>query len=226
MSSKAKTLLDDTAVSTRAVYQPRSAKRNHIWHGRISTAISRAKTHLAQQAMMSVYPHSGITNQPSGNTTGTVVYQQQTAKRKLFWTAQPCRPERYVNRDQQIERVSGTAVYQQRSAKQTPPQAQPRPRLRAKIQLAQPCINNEQQSESTSGRHIRIDQSGVSTAISKAQAYLHERYINRDHQSASISGTAVCQQRSAERKHIWHSKANDGCMSLRRHNQSAKRKYN
>ena len=119
-SSKAKALLDDTSVSTRTVYQPRSSKRKHIWHSRISTAISRAKAHLTQQAMMGVYPHGGITNQPSGNTSGTAVYQQQTAKRKPFWTTQPCRPERYVNRDQQIESVSGTAVYQQRSAKQTP----------------------------------------------------------------------------------------------------------
>ena len=75
MSSKAKALLDDTVMSARAVYQARSAKRQHIWHSRISTAISRAKAHLAQQAMMGVYPHSGITNLQSENTTGTAVYQ-------------------------------------------------------------------------------------------------------------------------------------------------------
>ena len=34
--------------------------------------------------------------------------------------AQPCRSERYINRDQQNESISGTAVYHQGSAKQTP----------------------------------------------------------------------------------------------------------
>ena len=115
MSSKAKSLLDDTAVSTRAVDQPRSAKRKHIRQRSISTAISRAKAHLAQQTMMGAYPHSGITNQPSEITDGTAVHQQLAAKRKPFWTTQPCRPERYINRDQQSK---------------PPHLAQPRPQLK------------------------------------------------------------------------------------------------
>ena len=48
---EAKAFLDDTAVSTRTIHQPRSAKRTHIWHRGISTTISRAKAQQAQQAM-------------------------------------------------------------------------------------------------------------------------------------------------------------------------------
>ena len=62
--------------------------------------------------------------------------------------------------------------------------------IQAKIQLAQPYINKEQQSESTSGRHSRVDESGISTAISKAKAYLAPRYINYDQQSEGTSDTA------------------------------------
>ena len=51
-SSKAKMLPEDTAVSIRTVYQPRSEKRKHIRHRGISTTISRAKAYLAQPAMM------------------------------------------------------------------------------------------------------------------------------------------------------------------------------
>ena len=90
-NSKAKALLDGTVVSTRAVYQPRSAKRTHIWHSCISTAISKAKPHRHSRA-------------------------------RVFF-------------------------------------------CKAKIQLAQPYINNKQQIESTSGRQIRVDQNGMSTAI-------------------------------------------------------------
>ena len=160
-------------MSTRAVHQPRSAKRKHIWPHGISTTISIAKGHLAQQVMMGVYPHSVITHQQSENTTS-------------------------------CGRISTTS----RKA----PQAQPRPRFlsNAKIQLAQPHMNNEQQSESASGRHSRVDQSGIVTAIIRAKAYMVWPYIHGDQQSKSTSGTA----------------GHDGHVSPRRHNQSAKRKYN
>ena len=177
MSSKAKSLLDDTAVSTRAVDQPRSAKRKHIRQRSISTAISRAKAHLAQQTMMGAYPHSGITNQPSEITYGTAVHKQLAAKRKPFWTTQPCRPERYINRDHQSKHphlAQGTAA----------------PTIKAKHN-SQPYINNEQQSENTSVRHSRTDKSGISIVMIKAQGYLPERYINLVQQFAGITGTAV-----------------------------------
>ena len=60
----------------------------------------------------------------------------------------------------------------------------------AKMQLAQPYINKKQQSESTSGPHSRVDQSGISTAISKGQLYLEPWYINHDQQSEGTYGTA------------------------------------
>ena len=37
---------------------------------------------------------------------------------------------------------------------------------KSKIQLAQPQINKEQQAERTLGRRNRVDQIGISTAIS------------------------------------------------------------
>ena len=94
--------------------------KRQIWHRGISTTISRAKAHLAQQAMIS----------------------------------------------------------------------------KAKIQLAPPYISKEQQSESTSGRHSRVDESGISTAISKAKAFQDD---------TAVSTRAVYQPRSARRKHIWRS---------------------
>ena len=112
MTSKAKAFLDGAAVSTGAVYQPRSAKRNHIWHRGISTSISRAKAHLAQQAM---------------------TFTQ------------------------------------------------------GKTLLAQAYSNKEQQNDSASGRHSRVGQRGISTAISKVQSYLAPGYINHDQQGESKS---------------------------------------
>ena len=61
---------------------------------------------------------------------------------------------------------------------------------KAKIQLARRYITQEQQSESTSERHSRVDQRGIPTAISKAKAYLVPRYINHNQPSESTSGTA------------------------------------
>ena len=72
----------------------------------------------------------------------------------------------------------------------------------AKIQLAQPYIKKGQQIESTSGRHGRVDQIGISTTIRKAKAYLAEQYINRavnQPQGESTSGAAVHEPRSAKR---------------------------
>ena len=92
----------------------------------------------------------------------------------------------YINSDQQSK----------------PPQAQPRPRLTAKIQLAQAYINNERQSESTSGRQIRIDQSGVSTAISKAQAYLHEQCLNRDSKAQACLHSRISTAISRAKAHL------------------------
>ena len=82
--------VDQSGISTTA----NSAK--HIWHNRTSTTTSKAKSHLAQPAMM-LYAHCGIINRQRGNTTSPVVKQPRSAKRKRFWTTPPCRPERCIN---------------------------------------------------------------------------------------------------------------------------------
>ena len=74
--TKAKALLDDTTVSTRAVFKPRSAKRNSIWHicisiaRYISAAIGQAQAYLAQLCINS----------------------DHKPKRKPSWTRRPRRP--------------------------------------------------------------------------------------------------------------------------------------
>ena len=52
-----------------------------------------------------------MTFKHSENTDGTAVYQQRAAKRKHFVTTQPCRPEWYIDRDQQTEFTSGAAAF-------------------------------------------------------------------------------------------------------------------
>ena len=73
------------------------------------------------------------------------------------WTTQPCRPGRYINRDQ-----STRSAYQPRSAQ--------RDRLDAhrqrKTHPALPYVN-PQQSKRPSRRHNRVDQSGISSRSAK-----------------------------------------------------------
>ena len=153
--------------------------------------------------MMGVYPHSGITNQPNEITTGTAVHKQLAAKRKPFWTTQRCRPERYINRDKQSERVSGTDVYRQRSAKQTPsgtaaPAMKAKynwpsritTRTKAKALLYDTAVLTRAVYLPRSAKRKHIYQSGISTAISNSQASLALPYINHDQRSESTSPTA------------------------------------
>ena len=123
------------------------------------------------------------------------------------WTTQPCRPGRYINRDQ-----STRAAHQ--------PQSAQRDRLDAyrqsKIHPAQSYVN-KQQSEGHSRRHNRVDQSGrsprsatrkdicdpcISTAIGKTNSLRHTRardffkakiqkaqlHINPEQQSENAAG--------------------------------------
>ena len=71
-----------------------------------------------------------------------------------------------------------------------PCQRPAKPISKAKIQLAQPYIKNEQQSEGPSGRHSRVDQSGISTTISQGKVYLAQPFNNSNQQSESTSGAA------------------------------------
>ena len=74
MSGKAKALLDDRSVSTRAVYQPRSAKRKRIYTSGISTAIIETKTYLAQPYINS--------NQQSESTSDTAGHDGRISPRR------------------------------------------------------------------------------------------------------------------------------------------------
>ena len=88
--TKAKALLDDTAMSTRAV----------------STAIRKAKTYLAQ-----LYINR---DQHSENISELYTNSNKKRKPKHFWVIQPCRPVRYMNGEQQSKSISGAAIYHQR----------------------------------------------------------------------------------------------------------------
>ena len=140
----------------------------------VSTAISTARTHLV---------HLFITS-----AVKVHINSNQNVKRKNFWTMQPCRPGRYINcmisqakaylAQLHITRavyllddtaVPTGAVYQPRSAKQ-------KHTRRSCISTAW-YINRDQKREITSGATV-YQQRATSTAISTAEAYLAQLYIN------------------------------------------------
>ena len=118
LKTKTKALLDGTAVSTRAVYQPRSAKQNHIWRSCISPAhsINRDQSEIMSGARYLPRP---ISSMSSAAVSTRVMYQSRSAKQKQIRRSciSPARP---INCDQRTESLSGAAVYQQQSAQQTP----------------------------------------------------------------------------------------------------------
>ena len=104
-----------------------------VYHQRgISTAISKAKAYLAQ-----LYINSN-----------------HNTKQKHRWTTRPCRPERYINRDQQSKIIPGAAVYQQHGI----------PTAISKREII-------------SGATV-YQQRGTSTATSRAKAYLAQLHVN------------------------------------------------
>ena len=158
--TKANAFLDDTTLSTRAVYQPRELYIN----------------------------------------------SNRKLKRKHFWSTQPYRPGRCINRPQQSKYICGAAVYHQRGiavyqqqpktkakvllddtavstwAVYQPPSAEQKHVWRSCISPARcNCTSTviKTESKSTSGRHSHVDPSG----------------INRDQQSKNISGATVYHQR-------------------------------
>ena len=100
---------------TSALYQPRS-KREHIWCSGISIEIRKKTNVLLDDTTVST----------------RAVYQPRSAKGKHIWRS---------------------CIDQQQSARQVPLRHRP----------ADLCNKT-----STSGQHSRVDQSGISTAISKA----------------------------------------------------------
>ena len=147
--------------------------------------------------------------------------RNQKLKRKHFWTMQPCRPGRNINC--QISQANAylaqlritSAVYQLRSAKRSisstiwHSRISPAARYSCvstaiKTLSESPAgrrsrrgqyINRDQQSKGIHGATV-YHQRGISTAFSKAKAYLPQLYIT----------SAVYQPRSAKRKHIWRSR--------------------
>ena len=109
-----------TSIGIKDLKRSRSGRYGRVEQSGISTAISKAETHLRQMYVTSVvYLYSS---------------SNQNLKRKHYYQMQPCRPERYINHDQQNKSTSGTVVYIQR---------------------------------------------GISTAISRAEAYLVQMHVTR-----------------------------------------------
>ena len=111
IQTEAKALLVDTAVSTWAVYQPRSVKRNHLWRSCISQAryscISTATNKTKAKALLN---DKAVSIRAVYQPRKRYYQQQSKLKRKHFWSTQPCRPGRCINRDQQ-SKVSVAQVY-------------------------------------------------------------------------------------------------------------------
>ena len=122
-------------MSTRAVYQPRSAGRSISGadscpqHGlavyqqhRKQKASSLLNKHTCQSERYQ--PRSAkqdhIWRSPISTAIskkmhiGPVYKQQSKLKRKHFWVTQPCRPGRCINRDEHSKRTPGAAVYHHR----------------------------------------------------------------------------------------------------------------
>ena len=132
MSSEENSLLDDIAMSTRAVNQPRRTKRNDIWQSRRATMISRAKGYLPQQAMMGVYTHSVTTNQQGGKKLAQpyIINQQQRGGPSGGHSrARDVQATRKYNRNSRISTMTSKTI----------------------AFLVYPCIQGDQQSESTPG---------------------------------------------------------------------------
>ena len=103
--TKANARLDDTVVSTWAVYQPRELyinsnqkrKRKHFW----STQPCRPGPCINRDQQSKSISGAALYHQ-----RGVAVYQQPSKlKRKHFWTTQPCRPGRYINHESCSKRV-------------------------------------------------------------------------------------------------------------------------
>ena len=112
-------------------------------------------------------------------------------KRKHFWSTQPCRPGRCINRDQQSKSIYGADVSHQRGVAVY---QQPSKLKRKHFWTTQPCrpwryINHES-CMSTAIRRLKRKH------CSSTQPCRPGRCINRDQQSKDISDAAVYRQRS------------------------------
>ena len=155
--NRAKALPDDTAVSTRAVYKPRTAKRKSIWHNGTARYINRDRPGESMSGA-TLYKQRPETKAKAllDDTAATTRCQPQSAKRKPIWHSSMMKsavhqPRKYIRRSC----VSTTVITEDPSGncyKQS-----------ASISGAAVYHKSDQinQSESTSGRHSRVDHSGV-----------------------------------------------------------------
>ena len=144
-------------MSTWAVYEPRSATQEHLW----SSCISPARCSCISTA---IKPKAKVLLDDTACRPGRYINHEscistaiKNLKRKHFWLTQPCRPGRCINRDSKAKHLWRKCI--------SP----------ARYSCISTAIKNS--SESTSGRHSRVDLGGVSTAISKAKASLARLYI-------------------------------------------------
>ena len=153
--SKAKALLDDTAVSTRAVYQQQSAKQEHIRRSCISPARYSCYQHPSEVTGKAFLDHTAVSTEE--------VYQPRklyiNSNRKQFWSTQQCRPGRCLNR----EEVNQTNFWRSCISP-------------ARYSCISTAIKNT--SKSASGRHRHVDQGGISTARA---VYQQQSKLNRKH---------------------------------------------
>ena len=157
-----------TRTSGTTVPEQRSIKHKHFWHQRgISAAICRAKAYLAQRS----------------------------AKRRNFWTTQPCRPDPaqpYINHEQQGERTSGLHIRVNQSCISPQRKHIWRSRISTAISKAKANLAPDRISAaiSTAKAHLAprsakrkpfwtTQQSGMSTAISIAKAHVASRSAKR-----------------------------------------------
>ena len=183
---KTKAFLDDTAVSTWAVSQPRTSKQNNLWRSCKSPARYSCISTVIENSSKSASGRHRRVDQGGKSTARVVNKQQSKLKRKHFWTTQPCRPGRCVNRESWVP----TAIKNLNGS------------------TSGPCrpgrfINRDQQSKIISGAAV-YHQRTLSTVI-EAKSCLAQRYLPRP--SLSMSGAAVStrvmyQPRSAKQKHI------------------------
>ena len=146
IKTEARALLVVTAVSTWAVYQPQSAKRKHLWRCCISPArYSCMSTAIKKTEGKALLDDTAVSTRAVCPPRELYINSNQKLKRKHFWTTRPCRPGRFINRDQRIKSLFGAAVYNQRNS-----------------------INCDQ-SEIISGA-AAYHQHGLSTAISERKA--------------------------------------------------------
>ena len=183
--TQSEAVLKDTAVWSTAVYQPQSARQEHIRRSCVSSARYSCISKKKKKSISG--RHSRVDQGGVYQSRKLYINSNHERKRKHFWSTQPCRPGRCLNRKLQNKSISGAAVYHQRGIavyqQQSKFQANA---LRdgtvmstgAVHQPREFFLNSSQNwNESTSGRHSRVALGGVSTTINKVKSSLVQLYI-------------------------------------------------